>query len=208
MAHELDRCRVFGVGEEELLADGFVREQDDDALLVEAEHFSGRWLGAGDPVVVHVLSSVQGECVYDGTVTWSEARRIGVGGLQLRERVQKRAAVRVPVELPHRIAERVVGTAREPLEEPMDVVVLDVSAYGLRFRSRQEVEPGTRLALTLTGPRRPVDLVLEVVRVQELRADHAHGCRFVGADERTTDTLFSFVLDEQRRQLAERRDAR
>lgn len=206
--HELDRCRVFGVDEDELLADGFVREQGASELLVEAEHFSGRWLGAGDPVVVQVLSAVQGECVYDGTVTWSEARRIGVGKLRLRERVQKRAAVRVPVELPHRITERVVGAVREPLEEPIDVVVLDVSAYGLRFRSREQLEPGTRLALTLTGPRRPLALVLEVVRVQELRTDRAHGCRFVGTDERTTDDLFSFVLDEQRRQLAERRDAR
>lgn len=208
MVHELDRCRVFAVDEDELLADGFVREQDATALLVEAEHFSGRWLTAGDAVVVQVLSAVQGECVYDGTVTWSEARRIGVGALHLRERVQKRAAVRVPVELPHRICDRVVGSAREPLDEPIDVVVLDVSAYGLRFRSRAELEPGTRLALTLTGPRRPLDLVLEVVRVQELRTDHGYGCRIVAADERTTDDLFSFVLDEQRRQLAERRDAR
>lgn len=207
MVHALDRCRVYGA-DEELLADGFVREQDATGLLVEAEHFSGRWLAAGDPVVVQVLSSVQGECVYDGTVTWSEARRIGVGDLLLRERVQKRAAVRVPVELPHRIEERVVGGGREPLEHALEVVVLDVSAYGLRFRTREQLEPGTRLALTFTAARRPLDLVLEVVRAQELRTDHAYGCRFVAVDERTTDDLFSFVLDEQRRLLAERRDAR
>lgn len=206
MAHELDRCRVFGV-DEELLADGFVREQEADGLLVEAENFSGRWLSAGDPVLVQVLSAVRGECLYDATVTWSEARRIGVGGLALRERVQKRAAVRVPVELPHRITERVVGATPEPLEEPLDVVVLDVSAFGLRFRTRAEIEIGTRLALTFTGARRPLDLVLEVVRVQELRADQAYGCRLVAPSERTTDELFTFVLDEQRRLLAERRDA-
>ncbi|WP_162177328.1 PilZ domain-containing protein [Actinotalea ferrariae] len=206
MAHDLDRCRVFGV-EGELLAEGFVREQEASSLLVEAEHFSGRWLSPGDPVVVEVLSAVQGECTFDAAVTWSEARRIGLAGLRLRERLQKRAAVRVPVELPHRVLERVVGTVREPLEEPLDIVVLDVSAYGLRFRTRAEVETGTHLALTFTATRRPLDLVLEVVRVQELRSDHAYGSRLVDPDERTTDALFTFVLDEQRRQLAERRDS-
>lgn len=207
MAHELDVCRVHGTGGE-LLADGFVREQDGDTLVVAAEHFSGRWLEQGDPVVAHVLSEVSGQCTYDAVVVYAEAGRVALTDLRLRERVQQRQAVRVPTELPHRITAVLGDEGREELEPPLDVLVIDVSAHGLRFRCAAEIEPGARLVMPFTATRAPVELVLEVVRQQTLRADEAYGCRIVGASERVTDELFRFVLDEQRRQLAERRDAR
>jgi hypothetical protein len=207
VAHDLDPCRVF-TPDGELIADGFVREHEGETLLVEAERFTGGWLEAGEDAVVQVLSSVRGECTYDAVVGFAAARRIQLSGLVLRERVQKRAAVRVPTELPHRITHVEGSEGPEALDEPLDVVVLDVSAHGLRFRCRSEIEVGARLLLTFTAARRPLDLLLEVVRHQELRTENAYGCLIVEASDRVTDELFRFVMDEQRRGLAERRDAR
>ncbi|GGB94685.1 PilZ domain-containing protein [Cellulomonas carbonis] len=207
MGHELDACRVHGT-DGELLADGFVREHEGGTLVVAAERFSGRWLEEGDPVVAHVLGEVSGQCTYDAVVVFAEAGRVGLRDLRLRERVQHRQAVRVAVELPHRVTAVVGDEGPEPLDPPLDVVVIDVSAHGLRFRCSAEMELGTRLVLPFTATRTPVDLLVEVVRHQTIRTDDAYGCRIVGAPERVTDELFRFVLDEQRRQLAERRDAR
>ena len=105
MSFDLDPCRVHA-DSGELLAEGFVREQTDEGLIVEAEHFTGSWLHEGDAAVVQVMSAVRGEVTYDAVVTLSAARRIGLGRLQLREAVQKRSAVRVPTSLPHRITHR------------------------------------------------------------------------------------------------------
>lgn len=206
MAFDLDPCRVFA-DTGELLADGFVREHEGSSLLVEAEHFGGGWLEPDDAVVVQVLSAVRGDCTYDAVVGWVQTRRIQVHGLRLREAVQKRAAVRVPTSLPFQVTVRLEGTEEVPLEEPLDVTVLDVSAHGLRFAAPVEVPAGTRLLLDFVVDRLEVPMVLNVLRAVPLNASFAHGCTIEGLDERRTDALFSFVLAEQRRQRAARMDA-
>lgn len=206
MSFDLDGCRVYADAGE-LLADGHVRETYDDALLVEAEHFTGRWLEAGDPVIVQVLSAVRGECVYDAVVAWAETGRVEVRDLRLREAVQKRSAVRVPTSLPFRVTHRLEGRELVELESPLDVVVLDVSAHGLRFSAPVEVEPDTRLSLHFRADGVDAPMVVRVLRVTEAGRGYAHGCAIEGLDERRTDDLFSFVLAEQRRQRAARLDA-
>lgn len=205
MTHVLDPCRVYGA-EGELLADGFVREQDEDGLLVEAANFTGRWLEPGDPAVVQVLSAVRGECTYDAVVASSEVRRIALTALRLRERVQKRSAVRVPTEVPVAVAEQVVDGRAEPLDPPVEAVVVDVSAYGLRLRTAAELDPGTRLVVPFAAARMPLRLVAEVLRGQETRHGFTYGCRLVAPSERDCDVLHGFVMQEQRRQLAARAD--
>lgn len=207
MAFDLDPCRVYAASGE-LLAEGFVREHHDATILVEAENFSGVWLEQGDAAVIEVLSAHRGACTYDALVSFSAARRIELEQLQLREVVQQRSAVRVPTSIPLRVTHRVVGGVQEVLDEPLKIVVIDVSAHGLRFRCAEEVPVGTRLPLTLDTTRQPIGLVAEVLRVVPLGTEHAHGCSLVGLGEREEDELFRFVLDEQRRQLADRRDGR
>jgi hypothetical protein len=205
VAFEQDPCRVYAASGE-LLAEGFVREHHDSTILVEAENFSGIWLEVGDAAVVEVMSAHKGACTYDARVSFSAAHRIALDDLRLREVVQQRSAVRVPTSIPLRVTHRVVGTEREPLDEPLKIVVIDVSAHGLRFRCAEELPVGTRLALTLETTRQPLALVAEVLRTVPIGAEHAHGCVLVGLGERQMDELFHFVLDEQRHQLADRRE--
>lgn len=206
MSFDLDPCRVFAATGE-LVAEGFVREHDSRSLLVEAEHFSGAWLDQGDPVVVQVMSSLRGECTYDAVVQASELHRIEMVGLTLREAVQKRAAARVTTSLPFRITHRVEGDELVVLPEPLDVTVLDVSAYGMRLGCAEEIEADTRLVLDFRAEGVSRRLVLRVLRAGALPSGFAHGCVIEGLDERQTDDLFGFVLSEQRRQRAARMDA-
>jgi c-di-GMP-binding flagellar brake protein YcgR len=205
VAFELDPCVVRAITGE-LLARGFVREHDGVTMLVEADHFTGVWLEPGDPAVVEVMSSHKGACTYNATVSFSAARRIGLVGLALQAVVQQRSALRVPTALPLRVTEVMENGVRVPLDEPLDVVVVDVSAHGMRLRSATEVEPGVQLVVTLEAGRTTLDLVAEVLRREEVRGGSAYGCRFLGLREREADELFRFVLEEQRRQLAQRRE--
>lgn len=205
MAFEADPCLVRA-GTGELLARGFVREHDGVTMLIEAEHATGTWLEPGDAVVAEVLSSQRGTCTYDAIVGYSVAHRIELVDLHLQTVVQQRSALRVPTSLPYRVSYRVDGKVREVLDEPLEIIVLDMSAHGLRFRTSTEIEPGTRLLLTLEEIRVPMDLVVEVLRVEEVRGGFAYGCRFVDLRERDADAIFGFVLEEQRRHLVERRN--
>lgn len=199
MTFHLDTCRVHAESGE-LLADGFVREQAGRGLVVEAEHFSGAWLSPGDPVLVQVLSSVRGECWYDAVVTASEPRRVEVDDLRLREAVQKRGAVRVPVSI-------VVPTTRvvvdgEALEEPPRVTVADVSATGMRLVAPTELPVGSLVELVLETEDLRLPVRLRVLRTVERGSATSHGCTLEGLSERDEDALFAYVLAEQRRQRA------
>lgn len=204
MAFELDPCRIRAEGGE-LLAQGYVREHDGDEVAVDVEHDAGGWLAEGDVVVLEILSPHRGTLVHDARVDVVVARRVVLGGLTLRTAVQLRSAVRVPTSIPVVLRADSVDDAGEPATIELDAVVLDVSAHGMRVRCHADVASGAHLALTFRATRTPLELTLEVIRVQELAGDAVLGCRLVDASERETDELFRFVLEEQRRQLAVRR---
>jgi uncharacterized OsmC-like protein len=203
---ELDPCWVHG-DSGELIAAGHVRTHQGDRLVVEAPRYSGGSLWPGDPVVLVVASELRGSCTIDAVVTASARTRLELSDLRIRVVEQKRNAVRVPVSERVTFAHVVEGDEQVPLDEPVDAQVLDLSAYGMRFRAETEVPIGTRLVGTYPTARRAVPVVLEVIRHEELRGAVGHGGRFVGMHERDTEELFRAVLDRQRRLIAERRDA-
>lgn len=205
MALELAPCRVHGEGGE-LVAAGHVRSADGSSLHVTAPRYAGHALTQGDPVVLEVASAVRGECTFDAVVAASGPGTIELRDLHLRDVVQRRSAVRVPVSMPLEFTARVEDGEDVALEPPLQVLVMDVSADGLRFRLEEPVELGTQLRAEFPS-RRPIPVVVEVVRHEPLRGGVAHGCRFLDMTERDRDVLVAFVLVEERRMIAERRDA-
>lgn len=205
MGFELDPCWVHG-DSGELIAAGHVRTHEADRLVVEAPKYSGGSLWPGDPVVLVIASELRGSCTIDAVVIASARTRLELTDLRIRVVEQKRTAVRVPVAEQVTFAHLVEGDQHVPLESPVSVQVLDLSAYGMRFRAETEVPIGTRLVGAYPTPRRAVPFVLEVLRHEELRGAVGHGGRFVGMSERDTEELFRAVLDRQRRLIAERRD--
>lgn len=204
MALELAPCRVHGEGGE-LVAAGHVRSADGSSLQVTAPRYAGHALIPGDPVVLEVASAVRGECTFDAVVATSAPGVIELVGLHLRDVVQRRSAVRAAVSLPLTFTARVEDGEDVPLVPPLQVLVMDISADGLRFRVDAALELGTQLRAEFPA-RRPVAVLAEVVRHETLRAGVAHGCRFLDLAERDRDVLVAFVLQEERRLIAERRD--
>lgn len=205
MSMGLDPCRVHAPTGE-LVAEGFVREHTSSSILVEAEHFSGQWFEPGEPVVAQVMSALRGQLTYDAVISSSEARRIELVDLRLRDSVQQRSAVRVPTSLPVRVTQVVRDGVRAALDAPLDVTVVDLSAGGARVSAAEELEPGTGLLLPLAIGRAPMTVLATVLRSEPLRTSFLHGCRFDDIREREMDEIFAFVMAEQRRQRALRLD--
>ena len=222
MAFEADPCELR-TPEGELIARGFVREHEDGTLVIDAQSLGSTWFDEGDAAVVEVFDANRGALTYHGAVEFVAGKRVRLRDLRLQVARQQRSAVRVPTDLSVPIVAQlgvepgdepgaVVPTANASgeveLRPPWTVTVIDLSAHGLRFLSDQGVEPGTRWRVALPTPRRPLDLVVEVLRAEEVRGGVAHGARFVDARERDHDVLFGWVLDLQRQQLARRADRR
>ncbi|MDO8107728.1 PilZ domain-containing protein [Isoptericola sp. b441] len=222
MAFEADPCELR-TPEGELIARGFVREHEDDTLVIDAQSLGNTWFDEGDVAVVEVFDADRGALTYHGAVEFAAAKRVRLRDLRLQVARQQRSAVRVPTDLPVPIVAQLgVEPGEEPgtvvatadvsavveLSTPWMVTVIDLSAHGLRFLAEQRVDPGTRWRVVLPAPRRSLDLVVEVVRADEVRGGVAHGARFVDAHERDHDVLFGWVLDLQRQQLALRAERR
>ncbi len=205
MSLELAPCEVHGEGGE-LVAAGHIRSADESSLQVSAPRYSGHVLAPGDLVVLEVASAVRGECTFDAVVAGSRPGFIDLADLRLRDVRQRRTAVRVPVTLAFSFDAVVEDGEDVPLEPPLAALVLDLSADGMRFRTDQPLPIGTQLRAEFPA-RRPVPLLVEVLRHEDLRGGTAHGCRFVGITERERDLLIQFVLQEERRILVERREA-
>ena len=138
----------------------------------------------------------------------------------MRDETDSRPAAR---ELVTRLIERVdrdrhLGFERRPvavadgqetvLDPPWPVHVDDLSADGLKLRTTEELAVGAhvRTAIPLQG--RSLEVQLEVVRRTEVRGALTYGCRILGVSERDRDALFRFVLEQQRRTLAQRASRR
>lgn len=154
MVFLLDPCRVHGL-DGELVAAGHVRAAGNDAIQVSAPRFSGHSLHPGDVVVLEVISAVRGECTFDAVVTASSAGLIALGDLHLRAVVQHRLAVRVPIAVPVRFTARLEDAEVVDLDEPVEALVIDVSADGLRFRTDREFPLGERLVTTFPAGHQP-----------------------------------------------------
>ena len=207
MAFEADPCAVHAATGE-LLVRGFVREHAGTRLVMAAPSFTGAWLDAGDRAVIEILSTDRGVVSFDAVVEVSEPGRLVLGSLALREAVQLRASLRVRTDMILQLSSLVVGTEERVLEPAWSAHVEDISADGVRIRTPEELEVGHRVSTTVVLGDRRLAVVLEVVRRAEEHGDVAYGCRMVGGTERDRDALFRFVLDQQRKSLAQRAERR
>lgn len=121
---------------------------------------------------------------------------------------QRREAVRLDFVIrPHSVA-RITPDG----EEPIDALIADLSATGVRLESGPRLDPGERLHLVFSLPTMPApfDTVVEVMRCQE-RPDGPQrpwqlGCRFVDLDQQVSEAIFRFIFEEQRRRIRRQRD--
>ncbi|MDI3340446.1 MAG: PilZ domain-containing protein [Sphaerobacter sp.] len=120
---------------------------------------------------------------------------------------QRREAVRLDVEIrPQRVA-RITPEG----EEPIDALIVNLSATGVRLTSTAPLDPGERLRLAFVLPATepPFDTVVEVTRCQERPAGPRRrwqlGCRFVDLDQHASDTIFRFIFREQRLRIRRQR---
>ena len=207
MAFESDTCAVHAVTGE-LLARGHVREHAGGRLVMAAQAFTGAWLDPGDAAVLEVFSTDRGVLTFDAVVESSELGRIALRRLALREAVQHRSSLRVPTELDILLDSVLADGQETVLDPPWPVHVDDLSADGLKLRTTEELAVGAhvRTAIPLQG--RSLEVQLEVVRRTEVRGALTYGCRILGVSERDRDALFRFVLEQQRRTLAQRASRR
>ncbi|WP_372593734.1 PilZ domain-containing protein [Actinotalea sp.] len=207
MAFESDACAIHAVTGE-LLARGSVREHADARLIMTAQTFTGVWLDPGDAAVLEVFSTDRGVLTFDAVVESSDRGAIALRRLTLREAVQHRASLRVPTQMDI-LLDSVLSAGKETvLDPPLRVHVDDLSADGMKLRTTEEIEVGHRLRTAVPLNDRSLEVVLEVVRRSEVRGALTYGCRILDVSERDRDALFRYVLEQQRRELAQRAERR
>jgi c-di-GMP-binding flagellar brake protein YcgR len=126
------------------------------------------------------------------------------------ERRQQREFVRLPALITPR---QVAAVGPKDLLTPLPAVVLDLSAGGLRLRSKRALSVGQPLKIVLDLPA-PIGLLTAHATVSWVRqpagqrdAPIEAGCRFVDLGQRERERLVRYILQTQAKQ-ARAEDAR
>lgn len=193
--HEFDKCHVTAVTGERL-ASGFVTDYQDGVMRLNVET-TGPILKP-TPVFVYVYNSVKGECVYKGILSAGRTENLAVLEVEMVRSLQKRENARVNKQLRYWVGEYFTpdGT-RAALEEPAEIMILNISAEGMLFNSVRDFGVGYRFPLVFREARVPIRLQVEIVRRSEYRRSYNYGCRFIGITAREQDEIYRFVLHEQ-----------
>jgi c-di-GMP-binding flagellar brake protein YcgR len=125
------------------------------------------------------------------------------------QRSQRRNAVRVPVAIRPRVAERLDGPKRQPLRAG----ITDISANGVQLRTQDEIKLGDtiELAFSVLGIEEEFEVQAGVRRVHHVDRGGVHiwvaGCEFKGLSARMSQKLVQFIFAQQRTVARARRTA-
>ena len=196
-----------------------VEDVERDALVLAAPS-SGRrplQLAPGTPVRLRAEAQSTGLSLVETKVRESlpptAERRLPVIVLEPEgqvEQVQRRADVRIEVDLPFRfgilISPEETGEEAEPMWPTLEATAVDISAGGAQIVTAIRLVPGTHLDIHLRLPdnTEALQLVAEVMRVlrSESRDDrdrHWIAIRWIGAESRDRDAIVGFIFREQLR---------
>jgi c-di-GMP-binding flagellar brake protein YcgR len=121
------------------------------------------------------------------------------------QRSQRREAVRIPVAIRPRIANRILGDVAEPLRAG----ITNISAAGLQLRSQDQLKVGDELELVFALPdsSRELDVQARVRRVQPQEKLWVAGCQLERVPDKTVQHIVQFIFAQQRAELARLRKA-
>lgn len=198
--HEFDKCLVMSKSGSKL-AEGFVHDYEQDMMKICVNgEFS---VFVPQETTIFVFNQIKGECVYTATVQKLETKNIIFNNIKFVRSMQKRDNTRVNkvlhYHITHKFDEDVEGDVKPKikLDHPIEITVINISAQGMYFSCNQKFYVGYRFPLVFKDAGRPIELVIEVERLEDYNRSYNYGCRFVDISEKDMDNIFRFVLHEQ-----------
>ncbi|MFC1892403.1 PilZ domain-containing protein, partial [Thermodesulfobacteriota bacterium] len=82
--------------------------------------------------------------------------------------------------------------------------VIEISASGLKFVTREHLEPGSFLKMNLLMPgtfQYQMDFIAEVVRIEEIANGFITAAKFIQIKEEARDSIVKVVFQKQRKEI-------
>lgn len=200
--HEFDRCVIVDA-DKNPVTEGFVRSFEKGDVEIRTAKDATGWLHRGQPVQVHIYNASMGQCIYSAKVKTVHMRMVQLISAELVVNRQKRDSTRASVELDYLFRFYVDEDGTHPLEKPVQVKLLNVSAKGMCIACAERFDMGFRFAVTFRETARDIPLVVEILRREATPGGFRYGCQFTGIAEKDADEIHRWVFRqqiEQRRQ--------
>ena len=199
--YEFDKC-ILTSDHETVLGEGYINEYQQDVMNLT---LSGGFRPAPeDSVFLYIYDQVKGECKYSARVEEILMDRVTLRDLSLIRSLQKRDNTRAEKILRYRITERYTGVGLVPLEKPVDITIVNISATGMCFNSDEKFRTGFTFSLEFRETTRPIELKIRIIRAEQFSHSNRYGCVFEDISDREKDEIFRFVLREQIEQRRKR----
>lgn len=197
--YEFDKCAIMDRGQNEI-ANGVVQQYEDDTMKIGIT--DGGIIHEGTEVSVYIFNSMYGECKFEATVKFSSDVFVTLSNIRFVNSYQKRENVRVDKIMLCKITCKFIKNndgkeEKRGLDKPIDITILNISATGLYINSAYKFRVGDTFPFTLTNTSKPLDVSVEIVRVEEYGRSNNYGCRFYNISRAEMDIIFKMVLKEQ-----------
>lgn len=191
--HEFDKCEIENLANK-IVATGYVL--DFNAGIMKVHTREQAFLNRGQMVMIYILNSQTGECTYRAQVLQANENSIEFNNLAFLGSIQKRNNTRVSKQMRFTIHNKIVNGRAVQLEKPITINMLNISAQGMCFNCDEKLDSGFTFPLEFHETKRPVHLIVKIIRKEEYTRSNNYGCIFE-INEKDMDELYKFVLKEQ-----------
>ncbi|SDN19425.1 PilZ domain-containing protein [Acetanaerobacterium elongatum] len=157
----------------------------------------------GETLKVCAYDDMKGICWYSAIVSFSAIDRIILTDYHLLDVIQRRKSIKVKTTFETNIyIVYDVDENKITLENPIKIVVRDISAGGIFFTADQIFFEGNQFEFYFNQGPKHLRIKTLILRRQDMNnGKKGYGCSFIDATEKEQDILFAFLWEVQRLQL-------
>lgn len=190
-------CEIKSM-DNELIAIGRIKEVTPKYIKINSDKIELQIIDYGTPIKINVFNAKIGFRVLVGSIYTSTPMEMSVDSVYNLVEKERRSFFRVNVNMPSTIIYSKSPTDEFPTEA--NVVIMDMSLSGLKFKTKCEFEVNSVFAVELDlNNRKKSVFQCRILREIETREDvNYYGCEFIYSKSEDADILCSYLFKKQR----------
>lgn len=178
----------------QILAKGISSQKNDDSIIATIVEVTqlGAQIRVGSGVMVKFLDNSTGINVFNGIVSAIKGSTVKIDGLKVVTKIQRRKDLKVQVRFDaqiYRMSDKATYSS--------NVRVVDISAGGVGFNSRENLSTADRYYYLFNRNGRDISVKMRILRQKPIEGGFFYGCQFYDLPPADEENIRQFVYKMQ-----------
>lgn len=178
----------------QILAKGISSQKTDDSIIATIVEVTqlGAQIRVGSGVMVKFLDNSTGINIFNGIVSAIKGSTVKIDGLKVVTKIQRRKDLKVQVRFDaqiYRMSDKATYSS--------NVRVVDISAGGVGFNSRENLSMEDRYYYLFNRNGRDISVKMKILRQKPIEGGFFYGCQFYDLPPTDEENIRQFVYKMQ-----------